>query len=249
MQKIGLKLWSINKNYFNEAKRLFEEGFYDYIELYAVPETLEFIDFWKELKVPFIIHAPHYGNGLNFADPQNISKNMYLAEQAIRYADELGAEYIIFHPGIGGHIEETVRQMSRIRDPRILIENKPYLGFGNVICVGSQPGEIECVMNQCDVGCCLDIGHAICAANSHNVDHTTFLREFIELGPSVYHLSDGDVNSEFDSHEHLGDGNYELKELFSLLPQNSTISIESKKDSEYNLKDFEKDVENLKIWI
>ena len=96
MHQIGLKLWSTNENYFNKAKRLFEEGFYEYIELYAVPDSLEFVDLWKKLRVPYIVHAPHYGSGLNLADNEKKSNNLRLAAQAIRFADELSAEYIIF---------------------------------------------------------------------------------------------------------------------------------------------------------
>ncbi|MEN6384140.1 MAG: GNAT family N-acetyltransferase [Phycisphaerales bacterium] len=241
MHKIGLKLWSINKNYFDEAKRLFEEGFYDYIELYAVPDSLELIDFWKKLQVPYVIHGPHFRNGLNFADPQKKDDNIKLAHQAIKFANALNAEYIIFHPGVDGSIEETARQLSKIKDSRILIENKPYLGFGNVICTGNLPEEIEFIMKQCNVGFCLDIGHAICAANSHKIEYISFLKEFIKLEPTMYHLSDGDLHGEFDSHEHFGQGKYNLDELISLLPSSAMVSIETKKDSEENLTDFVKD--------
>ena len=248
MRKIGLKLWSINKNYFNEAKRLFEEGFYDYIELYAVPDTLEHIAFWKTLNIPFIIHAPHYGSGLNFSVPEKADENRRLAEQAIRYADELEAEYIIFHPGISGCIEETARQMSRIAEPRILLENKPYRGFGDLICVGSRPEEIASVMKQCNIGCCLDIGHAICAANSHGVDHVAFLKQFVALGPSMYHLSDGDVNGQLDRHDHLGEGSYDLETLIKLIDFNKPITLETDKNSKHDLDDFRKDVGDIRKW-
>ena len=41
MYKIGLKLWSINTDYYyDEAKRLYDEGVFDYIELYVVPDTI-----------------------------------------------------------------------------------------------------------------------------------------------------------------------------------------------------------------
>ena len=39
--KIGLKLWSLNENYIKPARELFKEKIYDYIELYAVPSSLE----------------------------------------------------------------------------------------------------------------------------------------------------------------------------------------------------------------
>ena len=249
MLKIGLKLWSTNENYFNEAKRLFEEGFYEYIELYAVPDSPRFIDLWKKLNVPYIIHAAHYDSGLNFADNEKKDNNLRLAAQAIRFADELSAEYIIFHPGINGDIEETACQLKQIRDSRILIENKPYLSLDREICIGSRPKEIEYLMKQCGVGCCLDIGHAICAANSHKMDHMAFLKEFIALKPSVYHLTDGDSNSRLDSHRHLGQGNYNLAKLIKVIDGKSYVTLETEKSSQMNLNDFVEDVENLKKWL
>ena len=41
MKRYGLKLWSINKNYINAAKSLYEKNIYDYIELYAVPNSFD----------------------------------------------------------------------------------------------------------------------------------------------------------------------------------------------------------------
>ena len=51
MYKRGLKLWSINTDfYYDEAIRLYKNGIYDYIELYVVPETLDTLEKWKKLK-------------------------------------------------------------------------------------------------------------------------------------------------------------------------------------------------------
>jgi len=133
MHKIGLKLWSVNQNYIDEARRLFLEGVYDYIELYVVPESLSFLPIWEELRIPFVSHAPHFGHQVNFADANKIKYNRKLIEETQLFADRLKARYIIVHPGVNGVIEETSRQLKKIRDSRILIENKPYQnqGFAN----------------------------------------------------------------------------------------------------------------------
>jgi hypothetical protein len=47
---IGLKLWSTNENYIEEAKRLFDNGIYQYIELYVIPNSFEKIDLWKDTR-------------------------------------------------------------------------------------------------------------------------------------------------------------------------------------------------------
>ena len=68
--RLGLKLWSVNTDYYyEEAKRLYSEGVFDYIELYVVPNTLDTLPRWKELEIPFIIHAPHPRAGNNSATP------------------------------------------------------------------------------------------------------------------------------------------------------------------------------------
>ena len=76
MFKIGLKLWSTNKNYVDEARRLYDAGVFDYIELFSVPDSYsEFINTWKSLDIPYVIHGPHYTTGLNFADKKCFEKN------------------------------------------------------------------------------------------------------------------------------------------------------------------------------
>ncbi len=68
MYKIGLKIWSINTDYYyDEAIRLYNDGVYDYIGLYVVPNTTDTIEKWKKLDIPFIVHCPHFAHGFNLA--------------------------------------------------------------------------------------------------------------------------------------------------------------------------------------
>lgn len=39
--KIGLKLWSINTDMINKAIKLYEQNYFDYIELYVVPDSYD----------------------------------------------------------------------------------------------------------------------------------------------------------------------------------------------------------------
>lgn len=76
MYKIGLKLWSRNTDYYyDEAIRLYNDGVYDYIELYVVPNTTDTIEKWKKLDIPFIVHCPHFAHGFNLAKIEN--KDLY----------------------------------------------------------------------------------------------------------------------------------------------------------------------------
>ena len=68
----------------------------------------------------------------------------------------------------------------------------------------------------------------------------------MKLGPKVYHLSDGSMNSHTDSHLHYGDGDFELSKIIKLIPSNVYVSVETDKDPKLHLKDFERDVNYLK---
>lgn len=241
--KFGLKLWSINPDYIPEAIRLYELGIYQYIELYAIPDSYDaMIKFWKSLRIPFIIHAPHYKHGLNLSQVQFQPVNLKLAKESYAFADALNADTVIIHPGMNGPIEETVRQIRFIYDDRLVIENKPQVGLGELTCTGATPQEIQFAMDQTGVGFCLDIGHAICAANSHHIDPITYIRQFIQLAPQMYHVTDGNVASVYDQHDHYGQGSFPLAEILTLIPPHSRITNEATKDDPIRLDDFVKDM-------
>ncbi len=253
MYKIGLKLWSTNKNYIQPAIELYEKKVYDYIELFVVPDSYdEYISLWKKLDIPFIIHAPHSFVGLNMAKKEMLSENLRLAKQAQRFADDLNAKFIIFHPGIDGDIKQTVYQLNRVDDPRILIENKPYYTIDKkLVCNGYSPEDIEFVIKNTGVdntsaGFCFDIGHAIYSANAQGIDWYNYLLRFKKLKPKIYHLTDGDISGVVDQHEHLGVGSFDFKKIVDLFQKDSYITVETKKDYKYSLNDFEKDVLFLK---
>ncbi|MBD3231355.1 TIM barrel protein [Candidatus Dependentiae bacterium] len=251
MYKIGLKLWSTNLNYIKEAKRLFGEQIYDYIELFAVPGSFEgYIKLWKKLKIPYVIHAAHSAVGLNLAKKNFCKQNMKLTNEAKRFADELHANIIIFHPGINGEIEETVKQLNMIYDSRIIIENKPYYGiYNNVICNGSSPEEIEFITKNTNVGFCLDIGHAIYFSNAKKMNKIKCIKRFLQINPEIFHISDGDWNGIYDEHKHLGKGDFDFKKIFSILPKDFCMSVETEKCFEKSLEDFEDDVFFLKYYL
>lgn len=257
MPKIGLKLWSSNLHYAEEAKKLYDKKIFDYIELSAIPNTFKnTADVWKSLNIPYIIHAPHFMQGLNFSNKEKESHNMLLAMEAFDFADKLNAKYIIFHPGIGGDFKETARQIKKLNDKRIIIENKPYnvavyeKGLTeNDICVGYSPQQIKYIAETANIGVCLDIGHCFCAANSIGKDKYEMLNEFLSLKPKMFHISDGDINSPTDKHYLIGHGSYDFQKIFSLLPKDITITLETEKPSKDDLDAFVADSVNIRKFI
>ena len=247
MFKIGLKLWSINQQYIPDAIMLFEQGMYDYIELFAVPGSLEkYGRMWRDLDIPYIIHAPHFSMNVCLSKAENFSENIRLVAEAFEYATILNAPHIIFHPGIGGDINETVRQLNFFNDKRILIENKPRYVPGLLQCIGYSPWEIAYLMKEARVGFCLDVGHALCAANALGVDKISFLKNFLMLNPTMLHLTDGEWLGMYDEHFHLGVGTFPLKDIIALCPKNKMITLETEKLHNDSLRDFIPDVTYLR---
>ncbi len=223
------------------------------IELYAIPSSFdEYAHLWKLLNIPYIIHAPHFMHGINFSSEEKLKDNIKLAYEALKYADYLNADKVIFHSGIKGDYKETARQIKMINDERILIENKPYrvaVETGtlslNDVCVGYNPEQIRYIIQESGAGLCLDIGHGICAANSLHIDYVSFLKEFISLNPYMFHISDGQINGTQDKHYNIGKGTFDFNMLFSLIPENAVISVETEKSSKDNLDDFVCDIKFL----
>lgn len=253
MYKIGLKLWSINTDfYLKEARRLYDKGVYDYIELYVVPETLETLPLWKRLDIPFIIHNPHFAHGFNLAKKEKEKSNLDIYSQVKKFADELNAKHIIFHGGIDGSVAETARQLAALNELRALIENKPFVALpnrmGGQFCRGATYDELKLIIGTAKCGFCFDIGHAVCSANSQKKEPYVFLHELMSLKPTMFHLSDVmDMTSPYDAHPHLGTGQLDIARLKrEIFFEDAVISVETNKDSKENLDDFEKDSTWLK---
>lgn len=254
MYSFGLKLWSINTDfYYDEAVRLYDKGVFDYIELYVVPDTLITLKKWRELKIPFLIHAPHSVHGFNLADREMKSSNYGMYLQVKEFADALEADYIIFHGGLNGCVEEVSEQLAGFCEERSLIENKPlkplphgYYGE----CRGCCLNELQHIISVSNCGFCLDVGHGVCAANSLGVEPYDFIKKLSSLKPRLYHLTDvGEIDAEYDSHVHLGAGELDFKRVFGMIFKGNCITIETEKSDGVKLDDFEQDISYIKNYI
>ena len=249
--EIGLKLWSVNGEECGaEARRLYESGLYDYLELYAVPGTAHTLPLWKELRIPTIIHAAHFKHGFNLARRECEASNLRIYDEMRLFADELEAPLIIFHGGTFGCIEETARQLAALGDSRALIENKPamtYNGDTRLECRGSTVEEILLVMQNAGCGFCLDIPHALCAANYHGIPQDEMLRAFRALNPTMFHLADMKDNSLLvDDHTPLGQGVLDMHRFIpSILSPGSKVTIETNRRQRDSLAEFEAELKWL----
>jgi endonuclease IV len=249
---IGLKLWSVNVGpYYEEAQRLYENNMFDYVELYVIPGTLSTLSKWKNLKIPFTIHCPHSAHGFNLSDHNKKENNFAIYKEVKTFADHLNTDYIIFHGGNRGNVEETANQLAQFRDSRALIENKPYFtlpGSDKVKkrCMGATPEEIQIIREMTGCGFCLDFGHAICSANAQKKEPYAYMEEFMELRPLMYHLAGcEDMTSTVDTHLHLSSGNQNPQWFKRFLPMTAKVTLETEKNSKDTLNDFIGDVQ----WI
>lgn len=260
MLTIGLKLWSTNcGSYLREAARLYETGLYDYVELYVVPDTEDHLSHWqglrRELNLPFVIHNAHYAHGFNLADRLRAASNRRIYDQTRRYADALEARHVIFHGGVDGLVAETVRQLVSFHEPRALLENKPFLPMLSATgvhgCRGATADEIAFILDEAGCGFCLDIGHAVCAANALGLEPYAFVEKLSGFGAQMFHLSDvRDMTSPYDAHPHLGTGRLDIPRIArTLFAAGAVVSVETEKSSADTLEDFADDVRYLrKVW-
>ena len=247
--KLGLKLGSYDNNYTDDILSFYQSGYFQYIELFAVPGSFhKTIDYWKQFTIPIVIHAPHSFAGMNISLQSDREKNKIILQETFKFADALDVEHIIFHSGVNGTITETITQLKPFIDSRCIIENKPLKGINGEKCIGATPDEIKYILGELQSGFCLDFGHAICTANSINKNLYDLINEFLAFNPIMYHLTDGDLSSETDLHLHYGHGTFPLAELIKLIPDGARITNEAKHDSDTNLNDFKEDyfyVKNL----
>lgn len=252
MINLGLKLGSKDIQYTDEILEYYEQGVFQYIELFTLSGTFDdTISYWKQFNIPFGIHAPHSAAGLNLANVANRKKNESKIAESIMFADELKAKYIIFHSGTNGMPGEVVTQLKPFADERFLIENKPIRGLDGSTCVGSVYGDLKLIIEGIGKGCgfCLDFGHAICAANTLKREPFEFIKDLMRLNPRVYHLTDGDYQSELDSHLHYGAGSFPLKELLAFVPDGGMVTNEAKRDSDISLKEIYFDSQKIDNYL
>jgi len=115
--------------------------------------------------------------------------------------------------------------------------------FDHQWCRGYFPKSIKQLMNAHDVGFCLDFGHAYKAAASLGINANQLINDFMSLGPTLFHLSDGISTEELDWHLALGDGDYDLKFLRCCIERNPSnyVTLETPRN---NPDSFKEDINN-----
>ncbi len=212
--KYGLKIWSTDeRDLFKEAARLFLKGKIDFVELYVVPDSfvLGGHNFLNDLKnIPTTLHAPHAVHNFDVFKLDD-SRIRLFESQVIKTADFLGSKFIVVHATEGDDREVFIKNIKKINDKRILIENATKIGMDNQVNFGYSFEQLEFI-KSCGLNFCLDFSHAIKSAISQNLDCKKFVEKLIsELNPSYFHICNGKMDNQIDEHRDLFDGEFDLK--------------------------------------
>ena len=239
--KFGLKLWSINTDLIDQAVHLIDEKVFDYIELFVVPDS-EIKPFL--IDVPYIIHIPHEKFGVNLGDPTAKEYTLQMTNESIAWAEPLNAKHLILHAGYGS-MQHATDLLHEISDSRLLIENMPKVGLGGEAMIGYSPAQIQKLIKDDSMGLCLDFGHAVKAAVSLKLDYKKYVREFMELKPKFFHISDGRLSGERDEHLGIGAGEYDIIYFMKCIESNSSafVTLETPRIKPW----LNEDMENLYI--
>lgn len=251
--KLGFKMYSDELGkYEDKVSDFLGKKLFSYIELFVNPDTLEFLDGWKnfkdKIKLPFTLHAPHSIYNVNLADKNQEDFNKKILNNQIdKYTETMDVQYVVIHPGKGFNIEETVRQLKIINPKRMVIENKPLISKKTMQPTyrGATVEEIKFVRENYDCGFCLDISHCMSTANALNKNPYEYLKEFQKLNPTCYHISGNKFDSLTDRHLHFVECDWDLDKIFEIVDTTKNITVETRKDNEECFEEYEQDFRKL----
>ena len=187
---------------------------------------------------PLAIHVNYLIN-LASIDPVIRTKSIAGFRGELERAAEIGAEYLVLHPGSyrGRSVEEGIASFStalreaahgwRSRGVMLLLENSAGAGFH----IGSRFEELQSIrelardLTQLPIGYCLDTCHLL--ASGFEIRTAAGLRATIRnaeetLGLSNVHIihtndSKAPLGSRVDRHEHIGKGHIGLEAFRRIL--------------------------------
>ena len=245
MIKYGIKLWTIDKHCFSKTVKLYQDGLIDFVELYFVPDEIfkNDLDILKDL--PVYIHAPHSYHNFNIFDLDTKKINLF-KNQVVELANFFNSDYIILHAGTGDDPKIFKKNIAKIYDKRIIIENMPKIGKDGSTCFGYSLEQLKFIKKECRLNLCLDLAHTIKSAVSQNLNYKNFIKSLIfNLKPEYFHISGGEKTNEKDDHLDLFGGDFDIpwvKETLSSLSKNKTLYLVFEVPK---TKELENDIKNI----
>lgn len=246
MLKYGLKIWSSDKQWFKEAVDLVKSGKIDFIELYIIPTFFKLVDFDILKCIPITLHSPHF----NILELKN-SELRFFKNQLPQIADLLKSKIIVVHGGVGKSQEVFKKNISKINDKRILIENMCKIGPDGIVYFGHSLEQLKFIKEECGFDICLDFVHAAKSAISQKIYYKDFIESLIsELSPHYFHIYGTSFDNERDEHQNIFEGDFDVcwsKKILTGLAKERNIHLvfEVPKYKE-NLKNDIKNIDHFK---
>jgi len=233
----------------------------DYIEVYHIKEKID-LKKMLSLKTDWLMHGPHLSHGFNIADNHGVK----IFQESVILAHQLGAEYVILHPGvyrIGKRLnvlEKMIENINQMKDfckgydIKIIIENlfpsrsltgipaKIYSLFYENF--GYLPKEMEIIMKKTNCELLLDFPHVCITALTLGHDQRELTENFMKLKPRMFHISDGFSNKKKDFHLPLGKGNYDLPYFISRIGDHD-VTMEIKPPTLQNIVESKNYIERV----
>ncbi|NTW33984.1 MAG: TIM barrel protein, partial [Bacteroidetes bacterium] len=195
MIKIGIKIGPLSD--IKEFEKTIPYA--DFIELYGSSGFS--YSFVKKYKKPVVVHAPNYGQCINYANSCKEAGNLESLTWAIKTANEFKSDKIIVHSELIESeccsIENTINFLKKNFDPRLHIENMPYSSMGHVH-IGASTQDIKRIIDETGVKFCLDLSHAAEYAAFVKKDYNKVIKDFLDFRPNHFHLSDSNLGAVFD---------------------------------------------------
>jgi len=147
-------------------------------------------------------------HNFNAGDKTKLNSNLKIFEEVKKFAKVLNNPYVVIHPG-QGELQDSIDCINKLDYKNLIIENMPKIGINHKLCLGFTADDMKQFLKS-GFNFCLDFSHAIKAAKSLAIDPKELISQLMQLNPTLYHISDGYIDSELDEHLKLGKGDFNL---------------------------------------
>ncbi len=251
MIKYGLKIWSNNTDWFEEAVERHKREEFDFVEIYSNSEVAhDYLALEKLKQIPVL--ATHIGH-LDKAGFHDffLTKEQEPAWQMTReLTDFFEAPRIVVHPANNHNPGSFWENLKKLNDERIIIETMPVISplGGENRKFGTNIDDIIEISKQKKI--CLDICKSIKAAVYHDKPYKEFLLEILgEIEPEYMHISGCDLRSPIDQHLDLWEAEFDVKWIRETIEEYAKdkvvyLAFETPKSG----KGLENDIKNIEYF-
>lgn len=248
MIKPVLKLWSNNsRDWFLQSVDLLASGRIYGVELYAnvnEPFDWETLSILKKANV-VAIHAPHNTAWHDFWLEEK-QREDWVVTQVL--ANFFSVSNIIVHPARKHNYDVFSKELSRLSDKRILIENMAGCDTSGRPMFGASFSDLEFIQKQAPI--CFDFEKAIKAASRFGVNYLDFIKEcLLSLQPEYGHISGGDPSNSIDEHNNLWDAQVDWLSIKKLIEEHSEGKIFLLAFEVPKIMDLSNDLKNMDFFF